>query len=774
MAPERQLEPTKPFEGAEVNRERLKSYQKALMAGDYDTARFLNLEGVSEEEQRKAREEVFSQKIGVMKIGWEAKHVIDQVRKLQAELGVSDEVAGERLHRFCVRGLKDPEYQRESLLKQLGQELPAQFGFSFGEDEIKGLREDGFVERIDREGLKELEASNLDAYLKSFGLDRSFVESPKIKAMIVRKIERELADADGRTMGEQWNESKYAHRTDLDKTHRFKVGYSALDGLLQYRDKPYFPTAELRAPEVQAQIDAWFTREMAALDAEDAGFKANLAKLHAGEKGDREEWESVEGHRRNLEEIFSINEELGASPELVRAPAVKAHLSDYLEEYLKGAESTISHLGIDRGQLAAAGFTEAELRQAAERGYLDCLEHRNFNKADDVIRRMALPAEFLESPSVVEAKIGVAKSLAEKKEFGSLAGHLSQPSLALPESVLRTEEMDQWKQRTVLDALDGAAPAHAIKTLVAQLDFSGCPEFFTGAELKEKLAARLQPAAQQFWADYCKSSYNALDFERQDDYLKAGYGNRDLKGTPQLFEAAQVAESLHNQPLVDWAITEEFTAAVGKLDQVEGYSLVYGQVGNREKLRKFFGTDPAVFREPTLEMLEAYAEEGPMPKEGDRRLPPFFTAKKIKEEFQKPFDLTDDEAHRLAARAFYYFAKCAGAADTSPYLKEWKISDYTHVAGELTDQFGLMPEETKEGAMVLYSAWDANTNGWGSAYRMDEMLKLKEKFRLKIDTKEIEDEKKQLAEGVILQSLDRGTRGMVFELAKGCLKKALV
>jgi len=79
MAPERQLEPTKPFEGAEVNRERLKSYQKALMAGDYDTARFLNLEGVSEEEQRKAREEVFSQKIGVMKIGWEAKHVIDQV-----------------------------------------------------------------------------------------------------------------------------------------------------------------------------------------------------------------------------------------------------------------------------------------------------------------------------------------------------------------------------------------------------------------------------------------------------------------------------------------------------------------------------------------------------------------------------------------------------------------------------------------------------------------------------------------------------------------------
>ena len=198
------------LEEAEKKRKRLDLYKKTLLADDYDTAESLDLSSLEPAERQKARDEVFAQKIDNLRVSWSADLVAKHIRKLQEKLGVSDEVTVAVVRQYCIsahaqpieitskgnRGIETRFRVTSEIQKITRQELPALFGIEFSDAEMRGYREDGFLEYIDERNFDLLRSGEqVKEALGVFGLDEGIVNSQRMKELLVRRIASPTASA---------------------------------------------------------------------------------------------------------------------------------------------------------------------------------------------------------------------------------------------------------------------------------------------------------------------------------------------------------------------------------------------------------------------------------------------------------------------------------------------------------------------------------------------------------------------------------------------------
>ncbi|MFH1405175.1 MAG: hypothetical protein ABIH21_03710 [Patescibacteria group bacterium] len=731
-------------------RKGLDLYQKALMNDDYDTADHLDLSGLSAEELKKAREEVFTQKIDSIRLGWKAEIMAGQIKTLQNKLGISDELTAAEVRKFCITKLKTPftikkgrQGNRFALdydpgfTKIIRDDLPQQFGFEFSASELQDIKEDGFVEFVDGYGLDVLRSEkDLSSVLKRFDLYDSIVESKKMKKMIARRIVEELSVADRSSHSYKFGSTV---RLDRNKGQKELVleGYPALSTILSHKKEPYFPVEGLRVPEIQAQIDQWFSSAI----------------------GELPQTELKEKDLAELENIFGVNEVVDASSELLSTQETKALTSQYLTQYFDSSPaSLVQSMSISPDQIEKTGFSAEELQQMAKSGFLDFVKQQDISKANDVVEKFALPESFLNSPQAVEVRTQAVKHFIEKKDYRQLRQFLLFKSLALPDSVLHSEEMTALKQQLIIDTITEYPDPHTVKVFVEMLDFSNCPDFFTSDVLQEKVTSLLYKHLAPFLQKYLEvpgsigQSMN-LDYERKGDYLEPKYGSHqeDKFGVNILFRAVQTAETLQNGHLIDYLFADELRRVTQDLDQVEAFSKIRSPFKDRKKLNELFGLYEGVPGELVFDFLLDAAEKGPEASKDTRVLPLILTSQTIYK-FQKEFDLNNLQAEDLAIKAFEFFAKNAHVIESHPVLGKWHIDDCNKEADGLAIAFNLSPAKTREGATALYSAWLNNT-GWGSAHNVEQSMAVKEKYKLDVDVTVLEQQKLNQQEEKFLAAL---------------------
>jgi hypothetical protein len=718
------------LEEAEKKRKRLDLYKKTLLADDYDTAESLDLSSLEPAERQKARDEVFAQKIDNLRVSWSADLVAKHIRKLQEKLGVSDEVTVAVVRQYCIsahaqpieitskgnRGIETRFRVTSEIQKITRQELPALFGIEFSDAEMRGYREDGFLEYIDERNFDLLRSGEqVKEALGVFGLDEGIVNSQRMKELLVRRIAEELSVADRFSLSRKWGFSRAGLKRNQKGEELFTEGYLVLDRILDYRDRPFFPAEELRRPEIQAQTDAWFSHA--------------IGELPAIEE------EPVK--KTYLERVFSVNAVVAASPERLAAPETQAALSSYLDQYFDGtSQSAVSRLGIALGQLEAAGFSQEELAARAQAAYVRNLGSRDLYKAEDLRERFSLPEEFLNSQPVIETVTRTVQALAAEKKYWDLTEYLK--FAPLPAEVLQSEEITKFKQGLILEALaeraEGDAPppdSRIVRKLVGQLDFSNCPEFFADEAMKQEIQAMIRANVGPFWQGLVEAPYNFLDAKREGDQLRPTYSSHQLNpALAGFFNATQMAETLKNSPLVDDILADEYRKATQACDQEQSMRVLSALNANRQKMSEFFGVQPAVLGGLAFETLLKQAENGPAePKEGGNFQPIVCQAKEVKD-MQEEYGLTDEQAKQLATKAFDYFMRLTSEVGVPKWLSRWNINDFEGTADLLAEKFGLSPEQTKEGALILYA--NMVRLGWD-----ERALGVKEKYRLNVGASEI-------------------------------------
>jgi len=744
------------------NSKKLDLYQKALLADDYDTADHLDLSGISSEELKKVREEVFAQKIDKLRLSFRAEIIANAIKTLQNKLGISDELTVVEVRRFCIAKLKTPlivkkgKYGRDEAryesnyelrdTKIIRDDLPQEFGFEFSASELQDIKEDGFVEFVDNYGLDILQSENdLASVLKRFDLDESIVNSKKMKEMIARRIVEELSVADSSSRAHKWSEEVKLERNKGQEM--VYEGYAALDTILSHKDKPYFPVEELRTPEMQTQIDQWFSR---AID--------EVAHLELS-KWEKSKEMNVEKKRlTELETIFGVNEVVVASPELLSTTEIKALVSQYLIQYFDSSPaSLVQSMSISPDQIEKTGFSAEELRLMTESGFLDFVRQQNISKANDVVEKFALSESFLNSAEAVEARTQVIKDLIAEKDYRQLSQFLSFKSLALPDSILHSAEMTALKQQLILDTITEYPNPRTIGVFVEKLDFSNCPDFFTSDVLQEKVTTLLRKHLVPFLQKYLESSGSVLqsmnlDYERNGDYLKPKYSSQEDKfGVSTLFRVVRIAETLQNGYLIDFLFADELRRVTQDLDQVEAFSKIRSPYNDRKKLNELLGLYEDVPGELVFDFLLDAAEKGPEAPQNTRAEPLVLTSQKIYQ-LQKDFDLDDFQAKDLATKAFDFFAKNAHVIESHPVLGKWHIDNCDKAAEQLATAFGLSPAKTREGATALYSAWLNNT-GWASAHKVEQAMAVKVKYQLDVDTSILEQQQLNQQEEKLLAAL---------------------
>lgn len=673
-------------------------YKKALLADDYDTAAILDLAGILPEELQKAREEVFSEKLGKINIVYNfAKDVARMIHTLQAKLNLSDEVAQNEVKRYCVKSQKEMVAEsREGINEKYGsntkevfrRKLPQEFGFQFSDEEIQRYKEDGFIEFCSTKNTYFLRSEDqLKKLLKIYELEESFLTSEKMQNLLIERVESVL---------EKYNAAK------PDLYHRNSSIYE-VGSLIT---APYFPTERLRSSEAQEKINQWFELALQEIKIENG----QIVWSHVGARQQTAESpeEYLERARQQsisqLERIFEFEKRLGVSTTSLQKPSSHDLLEKYLEIYFE--DTKLSRINIEVDQIERAGFFRETLNERAQAIYLKMLQtatnqniESGLTKISDLSKKFALTEPFLDSPEVTAAKVQAFEAAVAS---GGRVLRTFLLNVSIPSEILHSETFTKRKQQLVLDNLANENLAQGVlKTIIDKLDFSNCPEFFESEELEMYLTAFVRAKMQSFIVALQKNPYDALDFARTDTGIAAKYSRNSTPETPALFNAKQITETLQHQELIEQLFIEEFAKKITeKLFEEQGVGSLRGLEARAKELQKLFDIDPSAISEITFQVLLKNADKVFRSK-GDFEV--FILSARNIEKLQKEFNLSDIQTQHLAVKAFNFFIMHSDAPMSS-YIS-WDINASENYTTQLYEQFGLTPEEAHDGAMTLYTFW---------------------------------------------------------------------
>lgn len=718
----------------ELKIEKVKSlYKKELLVGNFETAKNLDLSGISAEEQGQIKEEVFIELVSKEKLDYYWKSVIKRISELKEKLDIPDDILVREIRNLCINWLENLAHKnqdgtyvggkgRDNVLKIAGKEIPEEAGFEFSEEEMREFAESGFIKflmvQTSRQGYyfnPELLAQkhNITEILKTYGLEEDFLHSEKMQKFLTDSLFVALDKSDVR---DSHDRSFYNTNLLLDRVD-------------------YFPTELLDEPENQNRIEQWFLKSISGLHIQDGSLKI----IKPEEKKDRPDSDFIRPHSL-VRELFEVSSKLHISDSIMIRPEVKAILSQYLDDYFDGDAK--DNLGINPNDIRRVGFTDQELSPRAEEKFISTLSdpspnYKNLRALSDLKTNFDLPKEFLESKNTITEAVSLLMRYYASGKYNELLQALD--SIEIPQDTLYSEEFTEFKQKIILGYLSTQhINQENLAEFLEKLDFSNCPEFLSSEELKQALSNYIEIQAEELIKRFNEHSYQFSDdyLTVEGDELKYKFNNWDKEIVySNLFESRKIAKLLKNEQLLEGVFYQVWSKGIQE-DERRFHHIVKVQ----EKIEKFtelYGISQSTVSKLATEALLANLGSKEVNRYAADRI--FIPNINELETFRDKFKLTSSQIQGLALKSFVYFMTQLAK---DPQHNNW---GYENEAEQIFKKFNLNQESVQESARAVYDTFMAN--GWE-----ERALKVKNKFNLNVDTSHLD----AVRERALVEALQKG------------------